>query len=207
MIEPLLRKHGDNLSAAMREIIELAGDMLRSFGTLERAREQLAHKGSSRDTFVDSIYGVTIPLSMFRWLLGSRECMQPPEDEVKQLFITGATDAMNIESLVSAVNERNKILNWPLFVKFSRLDDRFILLISGTDSMINRFQATLISMFLANLQNPYVLTDVLNLPFSIQLQFKSGSRQDAERGLTAFFGMGTSGPVSAMSGEKVNVVT
>ncbi|HIH43959.1 MAG TPA: hypothetical protein HA257_02395 [Candidatus Methanoperedenaceae archaeon] len=204
MIEPLLRKHGDNLSAAMREIIELAGDMLRSFGTLERAREQLAQKDSSRDTFVDSIYGVTIPLSMFRWLLGSRECTLPPEDEVKQLFITSALD---IESLVSAVNDRNKILNWPLFVKLSRVDDRVVLLISGTDSMINRFQATLISMFLANLQNPYVLTDMLNLPFSIQLQFKSGSKQDAERGLTAFFGGSAQGTLNPKPSEKVGIIT
>lgn len=188
-IDPIMKKHNGNLSATIREIIEFTGFIIRKYGSIEKAKEVLSKETYSDEHFVDSIYGVTIPLSMFRWLLKSRDgTTLPILEEVTQLFMPIQEESTDIFSLVSNINEKNSILNWPLYIKAHIEDEDIIVLISGSDTMINRFEAMLISMFVANMDVPLKINNILKLPSSIQLQFCESNPEEARKMFQEHYG-------------------
>lgn len=196
IIDPILKKHNGNLSATVREIIDFTGFVVKKFGSIEKAKEELSKENHSNDYYVDSIYGITIPLSMFRWLLKSRDNSNLPIiEEVTQLFMPEPGASTDLESVVKDINEKNSMLKWPLFIKTHIEGDTYIILISGSDTQINKFGAMLLSMYVANLDKPLKLTNVLKLPSSIQLQFVEGNKDDANTAFETFYGKITELPV------------
>lgn len=188
IIDPIMKQHNGNLSAAIRDIVDFTGFILKKYGTLEKAKEVLSKENHSDNYYVDSIYGVTIPLSMFRWLLKSRSNTNLPLlEEVTQLFLPEPGEPTDVESIIKGINERNAMLNWPLFIKTHAEGDNFIVLISGSDTMINKFGAMLISMYLTNLEKPLKLKNILKLPSSIQLQFSESTLEEAKVSFQHYF--------------------
>ena len=188
MIDSILKKHNGNLSATVREIIEFSGFMIKKYGSLEKAKETFSKETTTNDHFVDSIYGVTIPLSMFRWLLKSRDGTTIPiMEEVTQLFMPIPGEYTEIESIIKGINEKNSILNWPLFVKTHTDGNDTIILISGSDTMINKFESMLIAMFLSNLETPLMLKNMLKLPSSIQMKFNESSEEESKEAFKQYF--------------------
>lgn len=189
MIDSILKKHKGNLSATIREIVEFAGFAIKRYGSIEKAKEMLSKEEQPSNYFVDSIYGVTIPLSMFRWLLKSRsDSHLPLMEEVTQLFMPEPGEASDFENVIKSINEKNSMLNWPLFIKTHKEGNKFIVLISGSDTLINKFEAMLISMYLANIENPLKLENILKLPSSIQLQFIEGDKGEAKQAIKKYYG-------------------
>jgi len=184
MIEPILQKHNNNLSAAMRDIIEYTGFTLNRYESFEQAKDVL-DKGEGDG---DSIYDVTIPLSMFKWLITSRDGKMPSLEEVKQLFISQMFTEIEIEGLIKSINEQNKAMHWPLFIKCHVDKSKLLyIIITGVDKTINKFEAILLTQYLATLEDPYVLSDIVILPTSIQIQYVKGTKEMAQESMLKHF--------------------
>lgn len=188
ILEPIIQKHDGNVSAAMREIIDFIGFAMNTYGSIENAENALLETDESGGEYIDMIYGVKIPLSFFRWLLSERADILPPFDESAQFFFPRIA-AADLNSLLQDLNNKNKILNWPVFVKATWHEKDILVLISGTDPLINWFEAMLIAVYLANSTKPYELTSLLKLPYSLQMQFREGRTEPAMAALSRHFGM------------------
>ncbi|MBW6517950.1 MAG: hypothetical protein K0A89_05560 [ANME-2 cluster archaeon] len=198
IIDPILKKNNGNLSATIRDIIDFTGFIVKKFGSIENAKEELSKENHSHDYYVDSIYGITMPLSMFRWLLESRDKSNLPIiEEVTQLFMPESGGATDLESVIKDINDKNSLLKWPLYIKTHIEGEKYIILISGSDTLINKFGAMLLSMYLANLDEPLKLTNVLKLPSSIQLQFITSKKSDAKEAFERFYGKMADLPVKS----------
>ncbi|HEY9247430.1 MAG TPA: hypothetical protein VIO11_11335 [Candidatus Methanoperedens sp.] len=176
LLEPLLKKHQGNLSAAMRDIIDFTGFVTENMGSLETAKDLLKEKNHVREQIQNRIYGVTIPLTMFRWLLANRKCSLPPISETVQLFAPhNDVNIYDINSLNKIINEEFSILNWPITVSVDHDNDRISIQVTGTDPEINNFNSILIALYLANNKNPQKINKMLIYPSSIFMQFSAAS--------------------------------
>ena len=183
MLDPILKRHNNNLSAAMRDIIEYAVFTLDRFGSIERGKEILENMHEKED----SVYDVTIPMSMFKWLITSQDGKMPSLEEVKQLFMSQMFTETEIESLIRSINEQNKTMHWPLFIKCHVDKSKLYIIITGVDQVINKFEAILLSQYLATQEEPFVLEEMIVLPNSIQIQYEKGSIEMADEAMQKHF--------------------
>ncbi len=189
LLDPLLKKHRGNLSATMRDIIDFTGFITENMGSLETAKDLLTEKSHAKDRMLQRIYGVTIPLTMFQWLLMDRKNSLPPVNHATQLFANEKDiNIYDIEILAKMINEELSILNWPVKVSISNEDCNIAFQLTGMDETINRFTAILISLYLANNQNPYKISKLLLYPVSIYIQLTETARkEDAMRSIYEYF--------------------
>src|SRR5665811_236295 len=96
MLDPLLKKHQGNLSAAMRDIIDFTGFVTENMGSLETAKDLFREKNHAMEETRNRIYGITIPLTMFRWLLVNKKGNLPPINEAIQLFSNQSINSYDI---------------------------------------------------------------------------------------------------------------
>jgi len=176
LLEPLLKKHQGNLSAAMRDIIDFTGFVTENMGSLETAKDLLKEKNHFSEQIRNRIFGVTIPLTMFKWMLCNRKSMLPPLSEASQLFATHCdVNIYDINSLNKIISEELSILNWPVTVSINSGEGQISLQITGMDPEINNFNAMLISLFLANNRTPQKISKLMVYPSSISVQLSSAS--------------------------------
>jgi hypothetical protein len=188
LLDPLLKKHQGNLSAAMREIIDFTGFVTENIGCLESAKNLLKEKNHAREETRNRIYGVTIPLTMFRWLLNNRKGVFPPLNEVIQIFLPHNANIYDINSLDKVISEELSLLNWPVTVAVGHENGHISFQITGTDPEINKFNAILIAMFFANNKKPQRINKSLVYPASIYMQFsEAASREEAVKSLQEAF--------------------
>lgn len=171
-LDPLLKKHQGNLSAAMRDIIDFTGYVTANLGSLETAKDLLKEKNHARDVTLNRIYGVTIPLSIFRWLLADRKGSLPPLSDATQLFASYDINVHDVNGLNRILNEELSYLHWPVNVTAGIEDNMLSLQITGIDQELNRFSAILIAMFLASNKRSQKIKNVLSYPASIYMQFR-----------------------------------
>jgi hypothetical protein len=195
LLDPLLKKHRGNLSATMREIIDFTGFITENMGSLETAKDLLTEKSYAKEQTLHRIYGVTIPLTMFQWLLMDRKNTLPPINHATQLFATEKDiNIYDVENLARMINEELSILNWPVKVAISNEDNNIAFQITGMDQSINRFTAILISLYLANNQTPYKISKLLLYPVSIYIQVTETARkEDAMHSIYEYFSENSDG--------------
>jgi hypothetical protein len=177
MLDPLLKKHQGNLSAAMRDIIDFTGFVTENMGSLETAKDLFKEKNHAMEQTRNRIYGITIPLTMFRWLLTNRKSSLPPMNEAIQLFSQQDINSYDINTLNKVINEEISFLNWPISVNIGSENSQISVQITGIDPEINSFYAKLITMYLSNNKNPQKISKLLNYPASIFMLFGSASTQ------------------------------
>ncbi len=188
LLDPLLKKHEGNLSAAMREIIDFTGFVTENIGCLESAKDLLKEKNHAREETRNRIYGVTISLTMFRWLLNNRKGVFPPMNEVMQLFQPHNVNIYDINNLDKIISEELSLLNWPVTVTAGHENGQITFQITGTDPEINKFNAILIAMFFANNQKPQRINKNLIYPASIYMQFsETATREEALKSIYETF--------------------
>jgi hypothetical protein len=178
MLDPLLKKHQGNLSAAMRDIIDFTGFVTENMGSLETAKDLFKEKNHAMEQTRNRIYGITIPLTMFRWLLTNRKNSLPPMNEAIQLFSQQDINSYDINTLNKVINEEISFLNWPISVNIGSENSQISVQITGIDPEINSFYAKLITMYLSNNKNPQKISKLLNYPASIFMLFGSASTQE-----------------------------
>jgi len=178
MLDPLLKKHQGNLSAAMRDIIDFTGFVTENMGSLETAKDLFKEKNHAMEQTRNRIYGITIPLTMFRWLLSNRKSSLPPINEAIQLFSQQNINSYDINTLNKVLNEEISFLNWPISVNIGSENGQISIQITGIDPEINSFYAKLITMYLSNNKSPQKISKLLNYPASIYMLFGSASTQE-----------------------------
>ncbi|VVB55094.1 Uncharacterised protein [uncultured archaeon] len=178
MLDPLLKKHQGNLSAAMRDIIDFTGFVTENMGSLETAKDLFKEKNHAMEQTRNRIYGITIPLTMFRWLLSNRKISLPPINEAIQLFSQQNINSYDINTLNKVINEEISFLNWPISVNIGSENGQISIQITGIDPEINSFYAKLITMYLSNNKSPQKINKLLNYPASIYMLFGSASTQE-----------------------------
>lgn len=189
MLDPLLKKHQGNLSAAMRDIIDFTGFVTENMGSLETAKDLFKEKNHAMEQTRNRIYGVTIPLTMFRWLLTNRKSSLPPINEANQLFSQQNINSYDINTLNKVINEEISFLNWPISVNIGNENGNISVQITGIDPEINSFYAKLITMYLSNNKNPQKISKLLSYPASIFMLFASAStREESLKSMYETFG-------------------
>lgn len=189
MLDPLLKKHQGNLSAAMRDIIDFTGFVTENMGSLETAKDLFKEKNQAMEQTRNRIYGITIPLTMFRWLLTNRKTNLPPINEAIQLFSQQNLNSYDINSLNKAINEEISFLNWPISVNFGSEEGQISVQITGIDPEINSFYAKIIAIFLSNNNNPQKINKLMQYPSSIFMLFSGASnREEAFHSMQETFG-------------------
>ncbi len=189
MLDPLLKKHQGNLSAAMRDIIDFTGFVTENMGSLETAKDLFREKNHAMEETRNRIYGITIPLTMFRWLLVNRTGNLPPINEAIQLFSNKNINSYDINALNKVINEEISFLNWPINVNLGSENGQISIQITGIDPDINIFYAKLISMFLSSNKNPQKISKIMKYPASIYMLFSSAStHEDALQSIQENFG-------------------
>ena len=178
MLDPLLKKHQGNLSAAMRDIIDFTGFVTENMGSLETAKDLFKEKNHAMEQTRNRIYGITIPLTMFRWLLSNRKSSLPPINEAIQLFSQQNINSYDINTLNKVINEEISFLNWPISVNIGSENGQISIQITGIDPEINSFYAKLITMYLSNNKSPQKISKLLNYPASIYMLLGSASTQE-----------------------------
>ena len=178
MLDPLLKKHQGNLSAAMRDIIDFTGFVTENMGSLETAKDLFKEKNHAMEQTRNRIYGVTIPLTMFRWLLTNRKNNLPPVNEANQLFSQQNINSYDINALNKIINEEISFLNWPISVNIGSENGQISIQITGIDPEINSFYGKLITIYLSNNRNPHKIAKLLQYPASIFMLFSSASSQE-----------------------------
>ncbi len=189
MLDPLLKKHQGNLSAAMRDIIDFTGFVTENMGSLETAKDLFKEKNHAMEQTRNRIYGITIPLTMFRWLLSNRKTNLPPINEAIQLFSQQNINSYDINSLNKVINEEISFLNWPITVNIGSENGHISVQITGIDPEINSFYAKIITIFLSNNSNPQKISKLLHYPASIYMLFSGASSpEEALHSMQEIFG-------------------
>lgn len=190
MLDPLLKKHQGNLSAAMRDIIDFTGFVTENMGSLETAKDLFKEKNHAMEQTRNRIYGITIPLTMFRWLLNNKKGHLPPINEAIQLFSHQNINSYDINTLNKVINEEISFLNWPITVNVGSENGNISIQITGIDPEINIFYAKLISMFLSNNKNPQKICKILHYPASVYMLFSVAStHEEASQSIHETFGV------------------
>ncbi len=181
LLDPLLKKHRGNLSATMRDIIDFTGFITENMGSLEIAKDLLKEKNHAKQQTLQRIYGVTIPLTMFQWLLIDRKNSLPPLNNATQIFASqNDVNIYDVDSLGKMINEELSFLNWPVKVAASSDDGHMVFQITGTDQVINKFTAILVSVYLANNKNMHMVSKLMIYPASIYIEAtKTASKEEA----------------------------
>jgi len=189
MLDPLLKKHQGNLSAAMRDIIDFTGFVTENMGSLETAKDLFKEKNHAMEQIRNRIYGITIPLTMFRWLLSNRKSNLPPVNEAIQLFSQQNINSYDITTLNKVINEEISFLNWSISVNIGSENSQISIQITGIDPEINSFYAKIIAIFLANNNNPQKISKLVHYPASIYMLFsRASANEEALRSMQEIFG-------------------
>ena len=197
---PLLKKHQGNLSAAMRDIIDFTGFVTENMGSLETAKDLFKEKNHAMEQTRNRIYGITIPLTMFRWLLSNRRTNMPPINEAIQLFSQQNINSYDVNSLNKVINEEISFLNWPITVNIGSENGHISVQITGIDPEINSFYAKIITIFLSNNNNPQKISKLLHYPASIYMLFSgASSHEEAIHSMQETFG---NNEINKMQGEN-----
>lgn len=201
MLDPLLKKHQGNLSAAMRDIIDFTGFVTENMGSLETAKDLFKEKNHAMEQTRNRIYGITIPLTMFRWLLSNRRTNMPPINEAIQLFSQQNINSYDVNSLNKIINEEISFLNWPITVNIGSENGHISVQITGIDPEINSFYAKIITIFLSNNNNnPQKISKLLQYPASIYMLFSgASSHEEAIHSMQETFG---NNEINRMQGEN-----
>jgi len=178
LLDPLLKKHQGNMSAAMKDIIEFVGFVNEKVGCLDSAKNLLTEKNHAKEVTNNRVYGVTIPLTLFQWLLKERNSIFPPSGDVMQLFQSHNSNIYDISTIDKTINEELSYLNWPVTVTMGHDDGTISFQISGTNPEINMFNAIMITMYCANNSKPLKMVKNLIYPASVYMQFSEAVNKE-----------------------------
>ncbi|MCZ7394545.1 MAG: hypothetical protein ABOK23_04075 [Candidatus Methanoperedens sp.] len=152
-LEPLTQKHGGNLSAAIRDAIDIAEASLRRYSTVEEAissigseKKELTSREESIETGRNVLISKPIFLSMLKWTKGiplEKETIDELLDPLK---------IITISELDKKINEISSESGWNCQVSIYCMDDispsTATVAISGDNELHRDFLAQLVVMFL-----------------------------------------------------------
>lgn len=154
-IEPLNRKHDGNLSAAIRDAIDIAEVALHRYGTIENALSSISSEKKEMTPMEKSIEtgkSVLLCSPIFQWMLKWTRGI-PLDDEILDEQID-PLQIKTISGLDRRINEISRESGWNCEVSIFCIDDinpeNATVTIAGNNELYRDFLAQLVIMFLAN---------------------------------------------------------
>lgn len=151
-LQPFLDKNNGNLSAAIRDAIELADAALQGHDSVEDALEYFTEDSTKypeiRNNLIESGECILISQFSFRWLIENTDGILVADELVNELF--NPYQIKNISDLLEYLNKRSRNLGWGLEASISNWDEdrtEVITLEHGNPSL-RAFLAEAISIFL-----------------------------------------------------------
>jgi len=174
-IEPLIQKHNGNLSAVIREIIDLADVAFKDPDSVKRLFLGLKNKQS-------------LTSSTLIWALKNLAGRLPDEEIVHNII---GNDIISISSLEKRLNELIGEVFWDSSIKISSDDDRLpekvSLTINGKSQDMNRFLAAVAAVFASKKYNLGV-SSVRNANNSLEMHMIRGDKEKVLKSISDNFG-------------------
>ncbi|MHC1567723.1 MAG: hypothetical protein ACXQTD_08510 [Candidatus Syntropharchaeia archaeon] len=181
-IEPLLEMHEGNFSAALREAINFTNFMIEKYGSLERAKEM---KGFEREKYIEEGHGVILPFSLLRWLLNNSRGFVPDLEVVDESI--DIRKSLSFEGVMGVINERYKMLGFPVTISMDYRDEKVHLKIKGLDSVFNEFSAVIESLYL--LEQSFKIESCKKTSTSINIVYgRSDNKEQSYKQIINHFG-------------------
>ena len=196
-LDPLLKKHNGNFSAAVRELIGLGDVMISRFGSIDNAEREMYPQKSLPQELVENRYGVILPYSLVQWGLKLLEGFLPPKGSlVTPVHDTVAQSKGILLSITPesykewemALNELYPQLGWEVKLTIESTDSTLIVSFSGLDPEINRLAQMVVSVRLAFQDPPYKIEELREYLPLVTIYFKRcASHEEASERLEHVF--------------------
>lgn len=154
-LESLTTKHNGNLSAAIRDAIDITEVSLRRYGSVQEAISKIVSSEkdlSGREESIESGKNVLVSRPIFLWMLKSTKGI-PLENEIFE-EVLDPLKIITISELDKKINEISRESGWNCQVSLFCVDDinptTTTVTISGDNELYRDFVAQLVVMFLAN---------------------------------------------------------
>jgi hypothetical protein len=156
-LQPFLDKNNGNLSAAIRDAIELADAALQGHKSVEDAQEYFTEGGTKypaiRNSLIESRECILISQLSFRWLIENTGGILVADELVSELF--NPYRIKNVSELLEYLNTRSRNLGWGIEASFSKWeeDKTEVIALEYGDSSLRAFVAEVVSIFLGRYLN------------------------------------------------------
>lgn len=174
-LEPLMKKHNGNLSAVIREMIDLADAAFADPDSVKRLISGLKKEHN-------------LTSSTLTWALKNLAGRLPDEETVHNII---GSEVSSISSLEKRLNEMGSEIYWDCSVKSSSDNDikpnnaNFI--ITGKNMDLNTYMAAVIAVFASKKYNLGV-TKAKSVNNSIEMDMTAGEEEWSRKSMTAHFG-------------------
>jgi len=174
-LEPLMQKHNDNLSAVIREVIDLADAAFQDPDSVKKLISGLKKEEN-------------LTSSALIWALKNLAGRLPDEGTVQNIIGSGIS---SISSLEKRLNELAEEIYWDSSIKISADDDSqpgsATFTITGKNPDMNRFLASVIAVFAAKKYN-LGLSSARNTNGIFEMNMKRGENEWAIKSVGENFG-------------------
>jgi len=156
-LQPFLDKNNGNLSAAIRDAIELADAALQGHQSIEDALECFTEGSMKypaiRNGLIESGECILISQLSFRWLIENTDGILVADELVSELF--NPYKIKNISDLLDYLNRRSRNLGWGIEASISNWEEENtdIIVLEHGDPNLRAFLAEILSMFLGRYLN------------------------------------------------------
>lgn len=150
-LRPFLDNNSGNLSAAIRDAIELAEAALQEYDTIEEAIKHLREESgypALRNNLIESGECILMSQLSVRWLIEKTDGILVEEGIVSELF--NPYRIKSLPDLVEYLNTRSRNMGWELEASTYHLDDdkTEVIILEGGDPSFRAFISEKISIFL-----------------------------------------------------------
>lgn len=152
-LEPLIQKHSGNLSAAIRDAVDIAGASLLRYGTVEEAISRITSDKkelTAREASIETGKSVLVTKPIFQWMLNWTRGIPLEKETIDELL--DPLKIATISELDKKVNEISRESGWNCNVSLFCMDNitpsTATVTISGDNELYRDFLAQLVVMFL-----------------------------------------------------------
>lgn len=156
-LQPFLDKNNGNLSAAIRDAIELADSALQGHGSVENALGYFTQGSTKypeiRNSLIESGECILISQLSFRWLIENTDGILVDDELVSELF--NPYRIKSVPDLLEYLNKRSWKMGWEIDVSSNiwEEDKTEIIVLENGDPSLRVFLGELISIFLGRYLN------------------------------------------------------
>ncbi len=168
-LNPILKRHNGNFSAAVRELVFLGDTMISRFGSIESALHELHPRKSLLQQLVENRYGILLPYSLVQWGLKLLEGFLPPKGSLETPMHDSAAQTKGIPAVITekTCSEWEKLLNelypqlgWEVKITLEPAGTTLMVTFSGLNPEVNHLAQMVLSFRLASQNPPYKIEEM-----------------------------------------------
>ncbi|MGD2250867.1 MAG: response regulator [Candidatus Methanofastidiosia archaeon] len=185
-LEPLLKKHNGNFSAAVRELVAVGDILISRFGSIEDAVTHLHPKKSLSQELVENRYGILLPYSLAQWGLRLLDGFLPPKSSLVTPVHDTLAQSKGVPLTITPdtctqwedlLNDLYPQLGWEVKITLESTDNTLMVSFSGLDPEINRLAQMVLSVKLAFQDPPYKIQELREYLPLVTIYFEECSSQ------------------------------